>query len=139
MSLYFKILTTQQICEVLKANEVCVIGVAKDNQPYVMPAHYRFKKDGPSFIFFLKSLQTGKKIHFIKNNKNVCITVMGKENNNITATVVALGTAQIVNNNKSDCTKNTDEKELVTIKVVCYEVTGRYYLQKDDKHTSKYN
>jgi len=57
-----------RISEVIRKCQVCRIGLAKDNKPYIVPVSFGY--DG-SFIYF-HSAREGKKIDFISVNNEVC-------------------------------------------------------------------
>ena len=69
--------TEQQITEheaveaILRRAQVCRIGLAEDNTPYVVPVCFGYKDD---CLFVHSSLQ-GKKIDMIRKNNRVCFEV----------------------------------------------------------------
>ena len=56
------------ISNVIKHSEVCRLGMAKDNQPYVIPISFGY--DGEAIYFH--SAVNGKKIDYFEANNKVC-------------------------------------------------------------------
>jgi hypothetical protein len=56
---------------ILRAAEVCRIGLSEGNMPYVVPMNFSYR-DG---CLYLHSSMEGKKIDIIRKNNNVCFEV----------------------------------------------------------------
>lgn len=59
------------INEILNKSDVCRIGFAVDDQPYIVPVNYVYRDDS----IFIHSASEGKKIELIKRNNNVCFEI----------------------------------------------------------------
>lgn len=64
-----EITSREQIAEVINACQVCRIGLAKDNKPYIVPVSFGF--DGRA-IYFHTAKNDGMKIEYIAANNQVC-------------------------------------------------------------------
>lgn len=63
-----------ELNRILKEGKYAVIGMAKDNEPYVVSLSYGYDEADGS-LFFHCSL-VGEKIDYLKANPNVCATVI---------------------------------------------------------------
>lgn len=57
---------------IIKRNRIAVIGMCRDNEPYVVTMSYGYDRNA---IYFHCAKQ-GQKIDFLKENPNVCMTVI---------------------------------------------------------------
>jgi len=58
----------EEIKDIIRGSEVCRLGFAVDNDPYIVPVSFGF--DGEAIFFHTGS--TGKKIDCIRKNNSVC-------------------------------------------------------------------
>ena len=60
-----------QIRAILETARVLHLGLAVDNEPYVVPMNYGFKMEGEKLILYLHSALKGKKLDMIRTNPRV--------------------------------------------------------------------
>jgi len=61
----------EEIERIINKCEVCSVAMVDlDNNPYVIPMNFGYKKD----CIYLHSSQNGKKIEILKNNSAVCVS-----------------------------------------------------------------
>ena len=54
----YRELSPAEILEVLNASEWCRLGVAEDNQPYVVPMYFSYGQDDDGHLFFVLNSST---------------------------------------------------------------------------------
>jgi len=64
----------EELLEILKQGKYAVISICRNNEPYVVTLSYGYDKDNNSLYFHTAA--KGLKIDFIKQNPNVCATVI---------------------------------------------------------------
>jgi nitroimidazol reductase NimA-like FMN-containing flavoprotein (pyridoxamine 5'-phosphate oxidase superfamily) len=57
------------IAQIISGSQVCRLGLAKDNVPYVIPVSFGY--DGSSL--YIHTAHAGRKIEFFQANPNVCL------------------------------------------------------------------
>ena len=67
----FKITDTEQIREILDTAKVLRLGLAVDNEPYVVPLNYGYTLADGKLTFYMHSAVKGKKLDMIRANPNV--------------------------------------------------------------------
>ena len=67
----FQITDEAQILEILDKSKVLHLGLAVDNEPYVVPMNYGFVKEDGKLILYLHSAVQGKKLDMIRANPRV--------------------------------------------------------------------
>jgi nitroimidazol reductase NimA-like FMN-containing flavoprotein (pyridoxamine 5'-phosphate oxidase superfamily) len=63
-----EIIDRKLISQIIKNCEVCRLGLAKDNSPYIIPVSFGY--DGEAIYFH--TTQKGKKLDYIKVNNELC-------------------------------------------------------------------
>lgn len=114
-------LTPDDIIWVLNRTNICRLGVAEDNQPFVVPMFYTYCADPCQIIFRLLSRSNGLKMRCISRNQLVCIEVDVPVNGGF-ASVIGFGNAIIRCIGVDDCFNRRDE-----IEVCVSDITGRFY------------
>ena len=61
----------QQIMDILAAGKVLHLGLAVDNEPYVVPMNYGYTFEGDKLVLYLHSAVHGKKLDMIHANPKV--------------------------------------------------------------------
>ena len=61
----------KQILEILDKGKVLHLGLAVDNEPYVVPMNYGYTYDAGKLVIYLHSAVRGKKIDMIQKNPKV--------------------------------------------------------------------
>ena len=61
----------QQIREILDRAKVLHLGLAVDNEPYVVPMNYGYTMEGEKLTLYLHSAVKGRKLDMIRANPNV--------------------------------------------------------------------
>lgn len=64
-------LTSAEIASVLNSAGHCVLGVAENDQPYLIPMYYTWEKCKKHLVFKLLSEESGEKMRCMKNNPRV--------------------------------------------------------------------
>ena len=60
-----------QILHILDTGKVLHLGLAVDNEPYVVPMNYGYIMEGEKLVIYLHSAVQGKKLDMIRANPNV--------------------------------------------------------------------
>ena len=60
-----------QIRHILDTARVLHLGLAVDNEPYVVPLNYGYVMEGEKLVLYLHSAQRGKKLDMLRANPNV--------------------------------------------------------------------
>ena len=60
-----------QIMDILDAGKVLHLGLAVDNEPYVVPMNYGYTKENGKLVIYLHSAVRGKKLDMIRANPKV--------------------------------------------------------------------
>jgi uncharacterized protein len=60
--------------EIIKRNRIAVIGMCRKNEPYVVTLSYGYESNEKMIYFHCA--KKGQKIDFLKDNPNVCITII---------------------------------------------------------------
>ena len=63
----------KQIREILDKGKVLHLGLAVDNEPYVVPMNYGYAYEGEKLVIYLHSAVRGKKLDMIRENPKVFI------------------------------------------------------------------
>ena len=63
----------QQILAILDTAKVLRLGLAVDNEPYIVPMNYGYVMEGEKLTFYLHGAQRGKKLDMIRSNPRVFI------------------------------------------------------------------
>jgi uncharacterized protein len=63
-----------EIENIIKNNKYAVIGLCRDNEPYVVTMDYGF--DPSQKALYFHCAKEGKKIDFIKSNSKACVTIL---------------------------------------------------------------
>ena len=61
----------KQIEAILDASKVLHLGLAVDNEPYVVPLNYGYTMEAGKLVIYLHSGQRGKKLDMIRSNPRV--------------------------------------------------------------------
>ena len=61
----------KQIEAILDASKVLHLGLAVDNEPYVVPLNYGYTMEDGKLVIYLHSAQRGKKLDMIRSNPRV--------------------------------------------------------------------
>ena len=61
----------QQILHILDTAKVLHLGLAVDNEPYVVPMNYGYTMENGKLVLYLHSALQGKKLDMIRRNPNV--------------------------------------------------------------------
>ena len=67
----YKITDEQQIRGILDTARILRLGLAVDNEPYVVPLNYGYTMDDGKLTFYLHSAVKGKKLDMLRANPNV--------------------------------------------------------------------
>ena len=67
----FQITDEAQILEILDKSKVLHLGLAVDNEPYVVPMNYGYTMEGGKMVLYLHSAVQGKKLDMIRANPHV--------------------------------------------------------------------
>ena len=65
----------QQILHILDAGKVVHLGLAVNNEPYVVPMNYGYTMEDGKLTLYLHSALKGRKLDMIRENPNVFITI----------------------------------------------------------------
>ena len=65
----------QQILHILDAGKVLHLGLAVNNEPYVVPMNYGYTMEDGKLTLYLHSALKGRKLDMIRENPNVFITI----------------------------------------------------------------
>jgi uncharacterized protein len=60
--------------KIIKNNKYATIGLCKNNEPYLVTLSYGYDTKNKELVFHCS--KTGQKIDFIKNNPEVCLTIL---------------------------------------------------------------
>ena len=60
----------QQILDILNKGKVLHLGLAVDNEPYVVPMNYGYTMENGNLVLYLHSALRGKKLAMIRKNPN---------------------------------------------------------------------
>lgn len=110
-------LTMKEMISLLKHIKWCRLGVAENNQPYIVPMYYCFEPKGNYLCFTLYSPVTGHKMHCMESNQKVCLE-FELQRDNYFFSIVVIGEVTIcppVNGNS-------------LLQISSSEVTGRCYV-----------
>jgi uncharacterized protein len=66
------ILDTGEIARILEQSDVCHLGLADGNQPYVVPLNYGYRLDGSNLTLYFHCAADGRKLDIIKRNNQAC-------------------------------------------------------------------
>ena len=61
-----------ELKEIVHQADVCRIGFAVDNRPYIVPMNYGYKWEGNQLILYFHCAGEGKKMELMKKNNIVC-------------------------------------------------------------------
>ena len=61
----------QQITQILDGGKVLHLGLAVDNEPYVVPMNYGYVRENGKLVLYLHSALRGKKLDMIRKNPRV--------------------------------------------------------------------
>ena len=96
----------QQILDILDKAKVLHLGLAVDNEPYVVPMNYGYTMEGGKLVLYLHSAVRGKKLDMIRANSRVFFEIdcdimpfEGKvpcQYGLVYSSIMGRGTAQIV-------------------------------------------
>ena len=67
----FQITDESQIREILDKSKVLHLGLAVDNEPYVVPMNYGYCLENGNLVLYLHSAVQGKKLDMIRSNPKV--------------------------------------------------------------------
>ena len=67
----FQITDEAQILDILDKAKVLHLGLAVDNEPYVVPMNYGYTMEGGKMVLYLHSAVQGKKLDMIRANPHV--------------------------------------------------------------------
>ena len=62
-----------QIREILDTAKVLRLGLAVDNEPYIVPMNYGYTLEGEKLTFYLHSARKGKKLDMLRANPSVFV------------------------------------------------------------------
>ena len=62
-----------QIREILDTAKVLRLGLAVDNEPYIVPMNYGYTLEGEKLTFYLHSARKGKKLDILRANPSVFV------------------------------------------------------------------
>jgi len=65
----------QQILDILDKAQVLHLGLAVDNEPYVVPMNYGYTMENGKLVLYLHSALQGKKLDMIRSNPNVFFSI----------------------------------------------------------------
>ena len=65
----------EQILRILQEAKVLHLGMAVDNEPYVVPMNYGFAFEGEKLALYLHSAVRGKKLELLQKNPNVFFSI----------------------------------------------------------------
>ena len=65
----------QQIAHILDTAKILHLGLAVDNEPYVVPMNYGYKMEEGKLILYLHSAVKGKKLDMMRANPNVFFSI----------------------------------------------------------------
>jgi uncharacterized protein len=67
---------TDDECEaVLRRSNICRLGCARDNQPYVVPIYFQFQSLETNVRYLYSFANLGQKIYWMRKNPLVCVEV----------------------------------------------------------------
>ena len=113
---HFKTLEPYEILNIIDSARYLRLSVCENNQPYVIPMCYCYKKDGSNIVFYLYSKDSGQKMNCIKTNDKVALELEQQTHHGVIS-VVAFGQAVIKN----------DDPTMSIIEVTTNKITGRVY------------
>ena len=61
-----------RICAILDAAKVLHLGLAVDNEPYVVPMNYGYTLEEGKLTLYLHSAVKGDKLELLRSNPNIC-------------------------------------------------------------------
>ena len=112
---YRRAMTGDEMQRLLEKCSYGRLGLAFQNEPYVVPVSYRYKQGR----IFIHGAKQGKKIEFIKGNNRVCFEVDEREKG--WASVICYGTATL----RDDIEAKKEWNEIVTGQKPSDEVIAR--------------
>lgn len=65
----------EDIYDFLKSNSTLRLGIYADEYPYIVPLSYGVETDNKSFVFYVHSATSGRKVDLLNANPNVCAEV----------------------------------------------------------------
>jgi len=71
----FKITDSEQIARILDTGKMLHLGLAVDNEPYVVPMNYGYALEDGRLVLYLHSALKGKKLDMIRANSRVFFTI----------------------------------------------------------------
>jgi len=71
----FKITDQEQILHILDTAKIVHVGLAVDNEPYVIPMNYGYTYEDGKLTLYLHSAVKGKKLDMIRANPNVFFSI----------------------------------------------------------------
>jgi len=71
----FKITDQEQILHILDTAKIVHVGLAVDNEPYVVPMNYGYTYEDGKLTLYLHSAVKGKKLDMIRANPNVFFSI----------------------------------------------------------------
>ena len=71
----YKITDQEQILRILDTAKILHLGLAVNNEPYVVPMNYGYIMEGEKPVLYLHSALQGKKLDMIRTNPNVFFTI----------------------------------------------------------------
>jgi nitroimidazol reductase NimA-like FMN-containing flavoprotein (pyridoxamine 5'-phosphate oxidase superfamily) len=65
----------EQICRILDTAKVLHLGLAVDNEPYVVPMNYGYTMEEGKLVLYLHSAVKGRKLDMMQTNPNVFFSI----------------------------------------------------------------
>lgn len=119
MKYNYEKLDNKEVLDIIKSNNICILGCSQKEKTYMCPLNYESDYRDYNLVIKIKSLDIGKKIRYIKNNNQVCL-YFDICNQNIIKSIIAYGEAYI------DRTKK--DKKYLEINIIINKFSGRKYL-----------
>ena len=71
----FKITDQEQILHILDTAQIVHVGLAVENEPYVVPMNYGYTYEEGKLVLYLHSAVSGKKLDMMRANPNVFFSI----------------------------------------------------------------
>ena len=119
--LKYEIMNQDEIINLINNTEECNLALAKDNIPYIVPMKYKSRIIGEDIYIFMNSKNRGKKIEYLKKNKNICLE-MKRKLWSCKETIIVSGKVSLLNEKKNICN--------IIVKTNLKDITGRRFFLK---------
>jgi nitroimidazol reductase NimA-like FMN-containing flavoprotein (pyridoxamine 5'-phosphate oxidase superfamily) len=68
---------TAELLKIIGRNKVCRLGMAENDQPYVVPLNFGYEYTDNTLILYFHGAREGKKIDLLRKNNRACFEIDG--------------------------------------------------------------